>query len=273
MSLLINPTTGEEIDHSPAPASLEEADAAIARAHDAFPAWRDIAPGERARLLRAFAAVVDAHLEELAQLEVLNAGHTIGNARWEAGNVRDCLNYYSAAPERLFGRQIPVAGGTDLTFHEPLGVVGIIVPWNFPVAIPLGMVAAGLSTGNTVVLKPAEQTPGCGLLLAEALHEAGLPPGVFNLLPGEGETGAALVAHPHVATIAFTGSVAVGLNIIESAAKVREGQTNVKRVISEMGGKNCVIVDSDADLDEVVPALVKSAFDYAGQKCSAASAV
>ena len=135
MSTLINPTTGEELDRSPASATLEETDAAIARAHDAFPAWRDVAPGERAWLLRAFAAIVDAHVEELAQLEVLNAGHTIGNARWEAGNVRDCLNYYSAAPERLFGRQIPVPGGTDVTFHEPLGVVGIIVPWNFPMPI------------------------------------------------------------------------------------------------------------------------------------------
>ena len=167
VSILINPTTGVELDASPASATLEEADAVIALAHDAFPAWRDVAPGERARLLRAFAALVDEHLEELAQLEVLNAGHTIGNARWEAGNVRDCLNYYSAAPERLFGRQIPVAGGTDVTFHEPLGVVGIIVPWNFPMPIAAWGFAPALAAGNTVVLKPAELTPLTAIRIGE----------------------------------------------------------------------------------------------------------
>ena len=149
-----------------------------------------MAPGERARLLRAFAALVDEHLEELAQLEVLNAGHTIGNARWEAGNVRDCLNYYSAAPERLFGRQIPVAGGTDVTFHEPLGVVGIIVPWNFPMPIAAWGFAPALAAGNTVVLKPAELTPLTAIRIGELAVEAGLPEGVLNVVPGKGRSSA-----------------------------------------------------------------------------------
>ena len=148
-------------------ASVEDTDAAIERAHEAFPAWRAVAPGERATLLRRFAAVVDEHIDELAELEVRNAGHTWGNARWEAGNVRDCLNYYPAAPERLFGRQIPVAGGTDVTFHEPLGVVGIIVPWNFPMPIAGWGFAPALAAGNTVVLKPAELTPLTAIRIGE----------------------------------------------------------------------------------------------------------
>ena len=181
MTTLINPTTGEALDRSPASATLEEADAAIQRAHDAFQAWRDVTPGERARLLRAFAAIVDAHNEELAQLEVLNAGHTIGNARWEAGNVRDVLHYYSAAPERAAGRQIPVAGGVDLTFAEPLGVVGIIVPWNFPMPIAGWGFAPALAAGCTVVLKPAELTPLTAIRLGELALEAGIPEDVFQV--------------------------------------------------------------------------------------------
>ena len=164
--------------------------------HEAFPAWRDVAPGERARLLRRFAAVVDAHVEELAELEVRNAGHTIGNARWEAGNVRDCLNYYSAAPERLFGRQIPVAGGVDITFHEPLGVVGVIVPWNFPMPIAGWGFAPALAAGNTVVLKPAELTPLTAIRLGELALEAGLPEGVFTVVPGQGLGGRRAVRDP-----------------------------------------------------------------------------
>src|SRR3954470_3044338 len=166
-------------------ASAAETDAAIGRARDAFPGWRDLAPGERARLLRAFAAVVDAHNEELAQLEVENAGHTIGNARWEAGNVRDVLNYYSAAPERLVGKQIPVPGGIDITFHEPLGVVGGIVPWNFPMAIAGGGFAPALARGNTVDLKPADITPLTAIRIGELALEAGFPPGVFTVVPGK----------------------------------------------------------------------------------------
>src|SRR5688572_27949169 len=163
---VLNPATGEAVTEV-ALASVEETDALVERAAEAFPAWRDVAPGERARLLRRFAAVVDDHVDELADIEVRNAGHTLGNARWEAGNVRDCLNYYSAAPERLFGRQIPVPGGVDLTFHEPLGVVSVIVPWNFPMPIAAWGFAPALAAGNTVVLKPAELTPLTAIRLAE----------------------------------------------------------------------------------------------------------
>ena len=153
-----NPATGEIITKVEG-LSAEETDAAIAVAAAAFEGWRAVAPGDRARLLRRFAAAVDAHGEELADLEVANAGHVIGNARWEAGNVRDVIEYYAAAPERQVGQQIPVPGGLDVTFHEPLGVVGIIVPWNFPMAIAGWGFAPALAAGNTVVLKPAEITP------------------------------------------------------------------------------------------------------------------
>src|SRR4051812_44822868 len=153
-------------------ATSADTDALIERAAEVFPAWRDVAPGERARLLRRFAAVVDEHVEELAELEVRNAGHTWGNATWEAGNVRDCLNYYSATPERLFGKQIPVPGGIDVTFHEPLGVVGIIVPWNFPMPILAWGMAPALASGNTVVVKPAELTPLTAVRIAELALEA-----------------------------------------------------------------------------------------------------
>ena len=157
--------------------------------------------------------------------------------------------------------------------YTPRGVVAVISPWNFPVAIPLGMVAAGLATGNAVILKPAEQTPGCAAVLVQALRESGVPPEALALLPGEGDVGAALVRDRRVHTIAFTGSNKVGLDIVRAAAEVPEGQRHLKRVVAEMGGKNAVIVDSDADLDEVVPAVVASAFVFAGQKCSAAARV
>ena len=268
MSTLINPTTGVELDHSPASATLDEADAAIARAHDAFPAWRDVAPGERARLLRAFAAIVDAHLEELAQLEVLNAGHTIGNARWEAGNVRDCLNYYSAAPERLFGRQIPVAGGTDVTFHEPLGVVGIIVPWNFPMPIAAWGFAPALAAGNTVVLKPAELTPLTAIRIGELALEAGLPEGVLTIVPGKGSVvGERFVTHPLVRKVCFTGSTGVGKKIMAGCAD------QVKRVTLELGGKSANIVFADTDVAAAAASAPYAVFDNAGQDCCARSRI
>ena len=192
---VINPSPQRpvaEVHHT----SLAEADAAIERAHEAFATWRAVAPGDRAALLRRFAAVVDAHVEELAELEVRNAGHTWGNARWEAGNVRDCLNYYAGAPERLFGRQIPVAGGIDVTFHEPLGVVGIIVPWNFPMPIAGWGFAPALAAGNTVVLKPAELTPLTAIRLGELALEAGLPEHVLTVLPGQGIRGRRALRDP-----------------------------------------------------------------------------
>ena len=264
---VVNPATAEPVTDVRI-ADVAETDALIERAHAAFPAWRDVAPGERARLLRAFAAVVDAHVEELAELEVRNAGHTLGNARWEAGNVRDCLNYYSAAPERLFGRQIPVAGGVDVTFHEPLGVVGIIVPWNFPMPIAGWGFAPALAAGNTVVLKPAELTPLTAMRLGELALEAGLPEGVFTVIPGKGSVvGERFVTHPLVRKVCFTGSTAVGQRIMRGCAD------QVKRLTLELGGKSANIVFADADLPAAAAAAPYAVFDNAGQDCCARSRI
>jgi acyl-CoA reductase-like NAD-dependent aldehyde dehydrogenase len=249
-------------------ADLAETDAAIARAHRAFPAWRAIAPAERARLLREFSAIVGAHNEELAQLEVIGAGHTIGNARWEAGNVRDVLAYYSAAPERHFGRQIPVPGGIDVTFHEPLGVVGIIVPWNFPMPIAGWGFAPALAAGNTVVLKPAELTPLTAMRLGELALEAGIPEGVFTVIPGRGRVvGERFVTNPLVRKVCFTGSTDVGKGIMRGCAD------QVKRVTLELGGKSANIVFADADLELAAASAPGSAFDNAGQDCCARSRI
>jgi acyl-CoA reductase-like NAD-dependent aldehyde dehydrogenase len=246
----------------------EQTDAAVARSIAAGPAWRAVAPADRGRLLRRFAAVVDDHLEELAELEVRGAGHTIGNARWEAGNVRDVLDYYAAAPERLFGRQIPVAGGMDVTFREPLGVVGIIVPWNFPMPIAGWGFAPALAAGNTVVLKPAELTPLTAIRLAELALKAGLPEGVFQVLPGKGSiVGERLVNHPQVRKIVFTGSTAVGTQIMRQAAD------QVKRVTLELGGKSANIVFADADVEKAAAGAPGSVFDNAGQDCCARSRI
>ncbi len=267
MTTVVNPVTGRELTEVPS-AGVEETDAAIGRAADAFPAWRDVAPGERARLLRAFAAVVDDHVEELARLEVENAGHTIGNARWEAGNVRDCLNYYSAAPERLFGRQIPVAGGVDITFHEPLGVVGIIVPWNFPMPIAGWGMAPALAAGNTVVLKPAELTPLTAIRIGELAVEAGLPEGVLTVIPGKGSVvGERFVTHPAVRKVCFTGSTSVGKQIMRGCAD------QVKRVTLELGGKSANIVFADADVAAAAASAPGAVFDNAGQDCCARSRI
>ncbi|MGZ8705077.1 MAG: aldehyde dehydrogenase family protein, partial [Aeromicrobium sp.] len=215
---VINPATEQAVAEV-ALATVEHTDAAIERAAEAFPAWRDMAPGERARLLRRFAAVVDEHIDELAELEVRNAGHTWGNATWEAGNVRDVLNYYSAAPERMTGHQIPVAGGINITFHEPLGVVGIIVPWNFPMPIAGWGFGPALAAGNTVVLKPAEVTPLTAIRLGELGREAGLPEGVFTVIPGKGSiVGERFVTHPAVRKVCFTGSTEVGKRIMAGCA-------------------------------------------------------
>jgi acyl-CoA reductase-like NAD-dependent aldehyde dehydrogenase len=264
---VLNPATAEPVAEV-AEASREETDAAIERAAEAFRSWRAVPPGERARLLRAFAAVVDAHVEELAQLEVRNAGHTLGNARWEAGNVRDVLNYYSASPERLFGRQIPVAGGVDVTFHEPLGVVGVIVPWNFPMPIAGWGFAPALAAGNTVVLKPAELTPLTAMRLAELALEAGLPDGVFTIVPGKGSVvGERFVTHPLVRKVCFTGSTAVGKRIMAGCAD------QVKRVTLELGGKSANVVFADADLEKAAATAPYAVFDNAGQDCCARSRI
>ncbi|MDQ6642404.1 MAG: aldehyde dehydrogenase family protein [Actinomycetota bacterium] len=264
---LVNPSTAQPIGDVPS-ASVEETDAAIERAQEAFAGWRDVAPGERARLLRAFAAVVDDHVEELAQLEVANAGHTIGNARWEAGNVRDCLNYYSATPERLFGRQIPVPGGVDITFREPLGVVSVIVPWNFPMPIAGWGFAPALAAGNTVVLKPAEVTPLTAIRLGELGLEAGLPEGVFTVIPGKGSVvGQRFVTHPLVRKVCFTGSTEVGKQIMAGCAE------QVKRVTLELGGKSANIVFADTDVAAAAAAAPYAVFDNAGQDCCARSRI
>ena len=227
---VVNPATEELVASVPS-ISLEETDAAIARSRRVFETWRHVSPGDRARILRRFSALVDEHNEELAQLEVRNAGHTIGNARWEAGNVRDVLAYYSGAPERLLGHQIPVVGGLDVTFHEPLGVVGVIVPWNFPMPIAGWGFAPALAAGNTVVLKPAELTPLTAMRIAELGLEAGLPEDVFQVLTGKGSVvGERFVTHPHVAKVVFTGSTEVGTRVAEGCAR------QVKPVTLELGG-------------------------------------
>ena len=247
---------------------LAGTDAAIAASHEAFQSWRAVAPGERATLLRRFAAVVDAHVDELAELEVRNAGHTWGNARWEAGNVRDCLNYYAGAPERLFGRQIPVAGGTDVTFHEPLGVVGVIVPWNFPMPIAGWGFAPALAAGNTVVLKPAELTPLTAIRIGELALEAGLPEHVLTVLPGKGSVvGERFVTHELVRKVCFTGSTEVGKRIMAGCAE------QVKRVTLELGGKSSNIVFADADIAAAAASAPYAVFDNAGQDCCARSRI
>ncbi|MET7749494.1 aldehyde dehydrogenase family protein [Micromonospora sp. NPDC005367] len=265
MTTLVNPATGEQIGEVAA-TTPAEADAAVARAARAYERWRWTTPGERARLLRRFAAVVDAHLAELAQLEVRNSGHPIGNARWEAGNVRDVLDYYAGAPERLTGRQIPVPGGLDVTFHEPLGVVGVIVPWNFPMPIAAWGFVPALAAGNTVVLKPAELTPLTALRLAELGREAGLPADVLTVLPGEGAVvGERLVTHPAVRKICFTGSTTVGTRIMAGCA------AQVKRLTLELGGKSANVVFADADLAKAAATAPYAVFDNAGQDCCARS--
>src|SRR5689334_2547361 len=264
---VVNPATEEVVARVPE-LSLEETDAAIARAAAAFPAWREVAPAHRARLRRRFAALVDGDLENLARLEVANSGHTIGNARWEAGNVRDVLEYYAAAPERLFGRQIPAPGGVDVTFAEPLGVVGVIVPWNFPMPIAGWGFAPALAAGNTVVLKPAEVTPLTALRLAELAGEAGIPDGVFQVLPGKGSVvGWRFVTHPAVRKVCFTGSTEVGKRIMAGCAE------QVKRVTLELGGKSANVVFADADLDRAAAAAPYAVFDNAGQDCCARSRI
>ncbi|GAB3619849.1 aldehyde dehydrogenase family protein [Glutamicibacter endophyticus] len=264
---VINPATAQPI-RDVALADLEQTDRAIARAAAAYESWRHTAPADRALLLRRFAAIVDREIEALALLEVANAGHTLGNARWEAGNVRDVLNYYAAAPERNFGKQIPVAGGVNITFHEPLGVVGVIVPWNFPMPIAAWGFAPALAAGNTVVLKPAELTPLTALRLGELALEAGIPEGVLTILPGKGSTvGERFVTHPAVRKVVFTGSTQVGQSIMRGCAE------QLKRVTLELGGKSANIIFADADLERAAAQAPGGVFDNAGQDCCARSRI
>ncbi|CAL2061371.1 Phenylacetaldehyde dehydrogenase [Streptomyces murinus] len=258
---VLNPATEEVLATVPA-ATAEDVDAAVVRAVRAQRGWAALAPADRARLLRRFADTVDAHLEELARLEVSEAGHTLGNARWEAGNARDLLEYAAGGVERLLGKQIPVPGGWNITFQEPLGVVGVIAPWNFPMPIAAWGSFPALAAGNAVVLKPAETTPLTALRLAELALAAGLPEHLFQVLPGHGHiTGRALVDHPDVAKIVFTGSTRTGREIMERCARL------VKPVTLELGGKSPNIVFADADLSTALDPF--SFLDNSGQDCCA----
>ena len=264
---VINPATEVVV------ATIEQVDAAgadtaIERAAAAYPEWRAVAPADRARLLRRFADAVERDLENLAAIEVTSVGHTIGNARWEAGNVRDVLTYCAGAVERHLGEQIPVAGGLDVTFHEPLGVVGVIVPWNFPMPIAGWGFAPALAAGNTVVLKPAELTPLSAVRLGELALEAGLPADVFQVLPGKGSVvGQRFVDHPAVRKIVFTGSTEVGQQIMAGAA------LRLKRVTLELGGKSANVVFADSDLEKAAASAPYGVFDNAGQDCCARSRI
>jgi acyl-CoA reductase-like NAD-dependent aldehyde dehydrogenase len=264
---VINPATEQAVT-TVTLSTAAETDAAIERAAAAQVSWRAVAPGDRARLLRRFAAEVDAHAAELAALEVAGSGHPIGQATWEAEHVRDVLEYYAAAPERLTGRQIPVAGGLNVTFHEPLGVVGLIVPWNFPMPIFAWGMAPALAAGNTVVAKPAEVTPLTARRIGELALAAGLPEGVLTVLPGKGSVvGQRLVDHPLVRKIVFTGSTEVGREIMAGCAR------QVKRVTLELGGKSANIVFADADLERAAATAPYAVFDNAGQDCCARSRI
>jgi acyl-CoA reductase-like NAD-dependent aldehyde dehydrogenase len=264
---IVNPANEQPVTTVPG-TSVEEADAAIARADAAQRDWRGVAPSDRARLLRAFATEIDAHIEELAQLEVANSGHPVGAARWEAGQIRDVVQYYAAAPERLLGKQIPVAGGVNVTFAEPLGVVGLIVPWNFPMPILSWGMAPALAAGNAVVAKPAEMTPLTAMRIGELAVQAGLPENVFQVLPGKGSVvGQRLVDHPAVRKIVFTGSTEVGQQIMAGCAKL------VKRLTLELGGKSANIIFADADIERAAATAPYAVFDNAGQDCCARSRI
>lgn len=264
---VINPAT-EKLVRQLQEADVAETDAVIARAAKAFLTWKNVSPGDRANLLRRFSTLVTAHREELAQIEIDNSGHIRGNALWEADNVANVLNYYAGAPERLFGKQIPVAGGVDITFKEPIGVVGIIVPWNFPMPIASWGFSAALAAGNTVVLKPAELTPLTAIRLAELALEAGIPEGVFNVIVGKGSVvGNRFVTNPTVRKISFTGSTAVGKSIMAGCAD------QVKRVTLELGGKSANVIFADADIDRAAAAAPSAVFDNSGQDCCARSRI
>ena len=264
---VINPAT-EQVVRTVDLCDVAAVDDAVARAKTAQKHWAAKPPAERAAALRSFAAVVDGHVAELAALEVANAGHPLGAAEWEAGHVRDVLQYYAAAPERLSGRQIPVAGGLDVTFHDPIGVIGVITPWNFPMPIASWAFAPALAAGNAVVLKPAEWTPLTSIRLGELAVEAGLPPDLFQVLPGKGSVvGERFVAHPDVRKIVFTGSTAVGTRVMAGAAQ------QVKRVTLELGGKSANIIFDDCDLEKAAATAPYGVFDNAGQDCCARSRI
>ena len=264
---VIEPASAEVMAEVPR-AGVEEVDDAVARAKAAFPAWRAVDPGERAKLLHGLADRLGESADDLAVLEARNAGKPIGDARGEIAMVVDCFRYYAAAPERLLGQTIPVAGGVDMTFREPLGVVGLIVPWNFPLVITSWKTAPALAAGNTVVIKPAELTPLTAIELERIALEAGIPEGVLNVVPGPGSVcGQRLVEHPDVAKIAFTGSTEVGRGIAAGAAGT------IKRVTLELGGKSANVVFADADIEAAAAAAPAAVFGNSGQDCCARSRI
>jgi acyl-CoA reductase-like NAD-dependent aldehyde dehydrogenase len=264
---LINPAT-EEVLRAVEHADVAAVDDAVRRATVAQRRWARLAPAQRAAGLRAFAAAVDTHIDELAALEVANSGHPIGSAEWEAGHVRDVLTFYAGSPERLSGNQIPVAGGLDVTFHEPLGVVGVITPWNFPMMIASWGIAPALAAGNAVLVKPAEWTPLTTIRLGELAVEAGLDADLLQVLPGSGAVvGQRFVTNPGVRKIVFTGSTEVGKRVMAGAAD------QVKRVTLELGGKSANIVFADCDLERAAATAPAGVFDNAGQDCCARSRI
>jgi acyl-CoA reductase-like NAD-dependent aldehyde dehydrogenase len=267
MIQVLEPSTAKVMAEVPQ-AGIEETDAAVARAKEAFPAWRAVSPSDRSSLLHGLANAIDEHLEDLARLEARNAGKPISDARGEMGMVAATFRYYAGGPERNTGRTIPVAGGVDMTFREPLGVVGLITPWNFPLAIAGWKLGPALAAGNTVVLKPAELTPLTALEFERIALEAGIPEGVVNVVAGPGSVcGQRLVEHPDVAKIAFTGSTEVGRRIAAGAAET------IKRVTLELGGKSANIVFADADLEQAARSAPSAVFGNAGQDCCARSRI
>jgi betaine-aldehyde dehydrogenase len=264
---VVNPATEESIATLPS-AGIEETDAAVARARAAFPAWRAVAPSDRARLLRRLASLVEEHGEELARIESDNVGKPITGARGEVAMVAEVFHFYAGAVDKRHGETIPVAGGVDMTFREPLGVVGLIVPWNFPLNIASWKLGPALACGNTIVLKPAELTPLSALRLAELALEADIPEGVVNVVVGKGSVvGQRLVEHPDVAKIGFTGSTEVGRSVMQAAAGT------IKRVTLELGGKSANIVFADADLEQAAAKAPYAVFENAGQDCCARSRI
>jgi betaine-aldehyde dehydrogenase len=264
---VLNPATEEPIAELEQ-AGIEQADAAVARATDAFPAWSAVAPADRARLLRRLATLVEERSEELARIESRNVGKPISGARGEVGMVAQVFHFYAGAVDKHYGETIPVAGGVAATFREPLGVVGLIVPWNFPLNIASWKLGPALACGNTVVLKPAELTPLSALRLAELCLEAGIPEGVVNVLVGKGSVvGQRLIEHPQLAKIGFTGSTEVGRLVMQGAAGT------IKRVTLELGGKSANVIFEDADLERAAAAAPYAVFDNAGQDCCARSRI
>jgi acyl-CoA reductase-like NAD-dependent aldehyde dehydrogenase len=259
---VLEPATEQVLAEIPR-AGAEEADAAVARAKAALPAWRAVAPADRARLLYRLADALEAAHEELSQLEARNAGKPIGDARGEMGMVADTFRYYAGAPERVLGDTIPVAGGVAMTFREPLGVVALITPWNFPLTIASWKLAPALACGNAVIHKPAEEAPLSALRLAELALEAGVPEGLWSVLTGDGTTGAALASHPRVDKVSFTGSTEVGREIQRAAAG------NLKRLTLELGGKSANIVLDDADLEAATAGAINATFRNQGEVCTA----